>query len=230
MTLVGAPSAPLPAVATPRSLGAVVVVPVGTIVVIIAVALLPLLLPFVMHPMLTAAEAHRWLGTTPDLAGRLSDQTVAELLVGPGTFAFAGPDGRPMYGPDEVAHLRDVRTLLWLLLGGAALAAAGLIVRLVAGIDRAGTWRGIARGGALAAGGAMVIGIIGAVAFDPLFTLFHEVFFPGGDWAFDPRTQRLVQLYPYAYWGLAGAGLGALVVVLGAIAWLVGRRRGRMTP
>ena len=45
MTLVGAPSAPLPAVATPRSLAAAVLVPLATIVVILALAILPLLTP-----------------------------------------------------------------------------------------------------------------------------------------------------------------------------------------
>jgi hypothetical protein len=226
MTLVGAPSAPIPAVATSRSLAAAVLVPLATIVSILAVALLPLLTPIVMHPLLAAAQADAWLGVTPGIADGLSDATVHDLVLG-GAYAVTGPDGRPLYGPDEVAHMVDARTLLWLLLGAAAVSVMGLVARLAAGIDRAGTWRGISRGGACAALGAVVIGVVGFFAFEPLFELFHRVFFPGGNWAFDPDTSRLVRLYPYAFWELAATALGAGVVALGTLTWLVARRLGR---
>ena len=226
MTLAGAPSAPLSAVSTPRSVAAVVLVPVATIVVVLALSILPLLTSLVMHPLLTAARAHDWLGVAPGVAHALSDATVSDLVLG-GAFAITGPDGRPLYGPDELAHLRDARILLWLLLGAGAVAAAGLVMRLAGGVDRAGTWRGIARGGAIAALGTVAIGIVGFVAFEPLFELFHRVFFPGGNWAFDPTTQRLVQLYPYAFWELISTALGVGVVILGVVAWFLGRRRSR---
>lgn len=227
MTLVGATSTPLPAVAAQRSLTAAVLVPLATIVVIVALALLPLLTPVVMHPLLTASLAHDWLGVASAEAHALSDATVRELLWGPGAFALVGPDGAPFYGPDEAAHLRDARLLLWLVLGTAAVAAVGLVLRLAVGRDRVGTWAGIARGGAIAAIGTLVIGLVGLVAFEPLFALFHRVAFPGGNWAFDPASQRLVQLYPFAFWQLAAAGLGVGVVILGTGAWLLGRRLAR---
>ena len=226
MTLVGAPSAPIPAVAAHRSLASAVLVPLATIVGIVAVAILPLLTPLVLHPLLDAAQADAWLGTTPALTNDLSDATVTDLVLG-GSFAVAAPGGSPIYGADEVGHLRDARLLLWLLLACGALGIGGLAVRLAAGVDRRGTWRGIARGGAIAAAGTLVLGIVGWFAFEPLFELFHRVFFPGGNWAFDPRTQRLVQLYPFAFWQLAAAGLGVGVIVLGTATWLIGRRRGR---
>jgi len=205
---------------------AAVLVPLATIVAVVALAILPLLSPLVLHALLTAGEAHRWLGVTPDVAHALSDATVTDLVLG-GSFALAGRGGAPFYGPDEIAHLGDARTLLWLALGAGAVAIAGLVPRLVRGTDRAGTWRGIARGGAVAALGTVVIGIVGLIAFAPLFELFHRVFFPGGNWAFDPDVSRLVRLYPYAFWQLAATGLGLGIVVLGTIAWIVGRRLGR---
>ena len=48
---------------------------------------------------------------------------------------------------------------------------------------------------------------------------------PGGNYAFDPRTQRLVQLYPFAFWQIAAAAYGVLALVLGLTAWIVGRWR-----
>jgi hypothetical protein len=200
-----------------------VLLPVATILVVIGLALLPLLGPWFIHPALDAAQAPAWLGVDEPQARAWSDETVRELVLGPGSFAIPGPGGAPLFGPDEVAHLRDARVLLWLALGAAAVSGAALAARLLAGIDRLGTWRGIGRGGALAAIGALVVGLVGLVAFDPLFELFHRLFFPGGGWAFDARTSVLVRLYPFAFWELAALGLGIGVVLLGCGAWLVAR-------
>ena len=68
------------------------------------------------------------------------------------------------------------------------------------------------------------------MAFDALFTLFHQLFFPGGNWSFDPATQRLVQLYPFAFWQVTAAAFGVLVAALGVAAWWLGRRLGRSAP
>lgn len=226
MSLVGAPTASLPAVRAGRSLLAAVLVPTATMVVIVALALLPLLLPAVLHPMLTAARADAWLGMTLAQAQALSDGTVHDLVLG-GSFHLLGPDGRALYGSDEVAHLQDARALLWLFLGVAGLALVALVLRLRRPALRAPTWSGIARGGAVAAMGTVLIGLMGLIAFQPLFELFHRVFFPGGNWAFDPGSQRLVQLYPFAFWQLAAGALGVGVIVLGSGAWLLGRMLAR---
>ena len=226
MSLVGAGSAPIPAVAAPRSLAASVLVPAGTIVVLIALALLPLLTPLVMHRMLDASQAPAWLGASPADTHTWSDATVRDLVLW-GSFDIRGPGGTPLYGPDEVAHLGDARLLLWGLFGVAAISAVALAARVRRSADRSGTWRGIARGGAIAAAATVVIGVVGLVAFEPLFELFHRVFFPGGNWAFDPGSQRLVQLYPFAFWELAAAGLGLGIIVLGAATWMVGQVMAR---
>ena len=117
--------------------------------------------------------------------------------------------------PAEIDHLRDARTLLWLLFGAATLAMLGIAVALVRS-DRPGRIvRAIGLGGAATAVGVVVIGIVGLVAFEPLFELFHRIFFPGGNWAFDPRTERLVQLYPYAFWQVIAAALGVVAASIG---------------
>ncbi len=172
----------------------------GTILAILAAALVPLLTPWLMHPVLDAARSADWLATNPSLAHMLSDRTVDELLFGPGTFTFAGPSGSTFYDPAEVAHLQDARQLLWLLFAAGVLAALGIAVAVIRSTDPGHIVRAIGLGGAATGIGVIVIGVVGLVAFDPLFELFHRVFFPGGNWAFDPRTERLVQLYPYAFW------------------------------
>jgi len=110
-----------------------------------------------------------------------------------------------------------------------ALALVVLLVLLGRSGDADQVVAAIGLGGAVIAGAVVVIGALGVVAFDPLFELFHQVFFPQGDWAFDPGTQRLVQLYPFAFWQIMAAAMGALMVVLGIATWLLARMalRGR---
>jgi integral membrane protein (TIGR01906 family) len=204
-----------------------------TVLVIVAFSLLPLLTPWVMHAGLDAADSPAWLGLSATATHELSDQTVDELVFGPGTWQLVAPNGTPFYDAAEVQHLRDVRDLLWLtfLVGGLS---ALLILVLVERVrDPDDVIRAVGLGGAVTAVGVVVLGLIGLVAFDPLFDLFHRVFFPAGDWAFDPRTQRLVQLYPLAFWQIMAAALAVLMVVLGTITWLGARiildRRRRAT-
>ncbi len=84
-------------------------------------------------------------------------------------------------------------------------------------------WTVVRQAGLASAIAVVVLGFISLVAFDSLFTLFHQVFFPGGNWAFDPSSQRLVQLYPFRFWQIAAAALGSLVFILGLATWLLGR-------
>ncbi len=204
-------------------------VALGTVLVIIALAVLPLLTPFFIHPALDTADAAIRLGVEPLQAHRMSDLSVEELVIGPGTFEFAGPDGVAFYDSSERAHLRDARVLLWLflLVGLASAAAIGVGIARATPRARASMWRAVSRGGAASALGVIVLGIISLVAFSTLFTLFHQVFFPAGNFSFDPTTQRLVQLYPFSFWQIAAGALGASVAIVGGVTWLLARTLAR---
>ena len=60
----------------------------------------------------------------------------------------------------------------------------------------------------------VVGGVLGLLFFDSAFILFHEIFFPGGNYLFDPRTDRLVQLFPQQFWVDSAIGVGVVVIVL----------------
>jgi integral membrane protein (TIGR01906 family) len=208
---------------------AYVLVALATAVVILAGALLALLTPLYLHPALDASRSAAFLRVTQEEAYRLSDLTVGELLLGPGTFAFAGPDGSPFYDPAEAAHMRDVRLVLFGFLALAGLSALLLVAAAARWGRQASTSRAIGRGGGVLAAAIAVAGLFAVLAFDRAFELFHQVLFPGGNWAFDPSRDRLVQLYPLPFWQLTSAVFGVLTIAGGlAVWWLAGRRSRRL--
>ncbi|HWH37838.1 MAG TPA: DUF1461 domain-containing protein [Candidatus Limnocylindrales bacterium] len=198
----------------------------ATAVVILSLALLPLLTPSWIHPAMTSVGA-TGAGVTQAESLRLSDMTVNELLFGSGAFDIRYDGGRPLYSPDEVAHMQDVRLVLFTFLGLATLALAGLAAALVRGGRSASLWRDIGRGAATLVVALVVLGVFAALAFGPAFELFHRLLFPGGNWAFDPAQSNLVRLYPLAFWQLSAAAYGLLAGGISVIAWLVARRRSR---
>jgi integral membrane protein (TIGR01906 family) len=202
-------------------------VSLATALTLLGLGVVVLLLPMYMHPALDAAGAPAALGLSSSQTHALSDRTVSELVLGPGMFAFAGPDGARFYDESEASHLRDVRTVLYAFLALAVMAAAGTILALVRGRADPAIWRAVARGGAGLAVAVVALGIFALVAFNAAFELFHRVFFPGGNWAFDPASQRLVQLYPLPFWQLTAGAMGVLAVAAGVLVWAFARRRAR---
>ena len=205
-----------------------VAIALGTMVLLVAAAVLLLMTPIYRHGALDRAGAPGFLGVTVAEAHALSDSTVGELLVGPGTFAFAfGAGGPPFYDASEASHMRDARSVLDFLLVLAALSLVVLGVGYARSRREARYWRAIAAGGGILAVAFAIIGVLFLVAFDTAFTLFHEIFFPGGNWSFDFATQRMVQLYPIPFWEEATTVLGVLLIGGGALVWWFARRRAR---
>ena len=203
----------------------------ATVLAIIATAVLPLLTPWFVHPALDAAGSVDRLGLTQAQVHALSDRSVEQLLFGPGDFLIEDADGEPFYDADERSHLRDARVLLGVLLVAGGVSLLGLAFALVRWRDhRRSIWRLIGRAGLATAVVVVLVGAVALVAFDSLFSLFHQVFFPGGNWSFDPATQRMVQLYPFAFWQIAAAALGLLVFLLGLATWLLGRTQSTRAP
>jgi integral membrane protein (TIGR01906 family) len=200
-------------------------VSLATGVAILGVALLPLLTPLVIHPLLDLGQANLWLQLSAETTHQLSDRTVAELVFGPGTFAFAGPNGAAFYTAAEASHLRDARTLLYLF----EAVALGSLVLVAWSVRTRHAWRAVSRGAVALIVAVIVIGVVGFFAFEPAFELFHEIFFPGGNWSFDPYTSHLVQLYPYVFWEAVSASLGAIAIGISLVVWWVARRRANAT-
>jgi len=144
------------------------------------------------------------------------------------------PDVGTLYASDEISHMADVRRVLD---GAKLLIPAGLFVMAIR-LQRARSQSveamlRLVRDGAVAAGiGVAVVGLVAALAFDQAFLLFHEVFFPQGNFLFDPATSNLVRLYPDWYWQGITFRIGLSLIAVAATVALaagLGLRRARST-
>jgi len=138
------------------------------------------------------------------------------------------------YTADEISHMADVRRVFD---GAKLLIPAGFFVMAIrlqrARMRSAESMLRLIRDGAVAAAiSVAAVGVVAAFAFEQAFLLFHEVFFPQGNFLFDPATSNLVRLYPDWYWqgitfriGLSFIAVAAVV----AVAASVGLRRARST-
>jgi uncharacterized protein DUF1461 len=132
-----------------------------------------------------------------------------------------------VFTADEYGHMADVRAVFRGAEVVAGLALAVAAYRVVRA-GRRGRALLLIRAGALVSVAIVaVIGVAAAAAFDPLFLLFHEVFFPQGNFLFAPDS-NLIRLYPEWYWQGITAGVGVsfmAVALLAACAAHVALRR-----
>jgi integral membrane protein (TIGR01906 family) len=202
---------------------------VAASIVVIAIAILPFLTPAWVSFEQGRAQAAEWTGFSDAELSVATNAILHDLVLGPPDFAVE-VRGSPVLVERERSHMRDVRGVFAGFFLIAALAAVGLAA-LVAGARRMGhperAWSAIATGmrGLIVA--VVVVGVVAAVAFDQLFELFHTLFFPAGSFTFDPRTDRLVQLFPFTFWEETTTVLGAVIIVSAAILSVAGGRLAR---
>ena len=159
-------------------------------------------------------------GTAIDLHGLTTLHTAWLRYV---TGEAAGPPvtfGASLFTPDENAHMADVRRVFIAFRIAAVTAGlVGLVVVLRAVRRTRRATVALVRDAALVAAAAVtVIAVAAVVAFDPLFLLFHEVFFPGGNFLFPPDS-NLLAMYPDEYWYGVTLRIGfTFAAAMGAIA------------
>lgn len=206
------------------SILAAILIALATAIVIVAAVILPFLSPQWVAFEQDRSQAAAWTGFTHEELRLATDAILSDLVFG-GDFDVA-VNGRAVLEARERGHMADVRTVfrgLWIL---AIVSVVGLVLASRRH-DRAGTWRAVRAGSLGLTVGVAVAGVVGLVAFDQLFELFHRVFFPPGSYLFDPTTDRLVQLFPFAFWQETAMVVGAAIIAVALIVALVAGRRAR---
>ena len=125
-----------------------------------------------------------------------------------------GADNTLAFTEAEVNHMHDVK---WVLLIATVAVAVLFLVTLFSSIslrERApGTIRrSLFCGAWITLGLIAVLGVVGVFGWEWLFTSFHQVFFPQGNWEFSVRSS-LIRLYPPQFWIDAAIAVAVLVAV-----------------
>lgn len=201
------------------------------IAVATAVGLVAVTLPLFLNPIWVGfeqgrAQAAAWTGYPPVDLRAATDAILGDLVVGPPDFDVE-IGGSPVLNERERGHMRDVRTVFAGFF--AATVALGMIANVVAlrrrGEHRQDTWRAVRIGAVGLIVVVVVGGVVAIVAFDTLFEVFHRLLFSGGSYSFDPRTERLVQLFPFQFWQETAIAVGAIAAGLAAIVAIIATGR-----
>lgn len=197
-----------------------------------------LLGPLVLfNPLFTSALQVRHgvaaeLDATQAEVERVTGSYLADIYLDGDFGASLDGDG-PLLDESERSHMTDVSRLVRLLAGILVLAL------VLAGVTAAWLRHEPRRQGRimlLAAGGvgasAVILGLVFAVAFEPAFLAFHELFFPPGTYLFATGSELIV-LFPEPFWFDAALLAGAAIVLVAAVVSVIGWwrwRSARTTP
>ena len=153
---------------------------------------------------------------------------LSDLVFGPPRFEAALPGAAaPVLDASERGHMADVRTVL---MGLGTVALVAVILLLLVGFAARGRrwfWRAVAVGARLLIAGVVVVGLGFALFFDQAFELFHEIFFAPGTYMFDPRTEKLVQLFPDQFWSETSVAVAGSILVLAILVAIAATSIGR---
>jgi integral membrane protein (TIGR01906 family) len=133
-----------------------------------------------------------------------------------------------LFGPDEASHMHDVK-VVFARTFRLQEAMAVLVLAAIAAVwrwRREALWPTLAswlrRAGVLSVVVIGTVGVVSLVAFDPLFTLFHQIGFPQGNWTF-PSSAYLVRVFPFGFWQDITLLIGLATVAEAVVAFVAGR-------
>lgn len=205
---------------------------VAAAIVVVAVAVGLFLTPAWVGFEQGRSEATAWTGYSEADLRTATNAILHDLVLGPPDFAVE-IGGTPVLTARERSHMRDVRGV-FASFGALVLAAAIVLIALFALQRRRGrsdrAWSAIRSGMRWLIVGIVVAGVIATFFFNVAFEIFHRLFFTGGSYTFDPRTDRLVQLFPFQFWSETTIVLGGAIIVLAALVFIVASRRARRSP
>lgn len=98
-----------------------------------------------------------------------------------------------VFKEDEQSHMNDVKNLLLTFLPIYYICIALLMVSGYFGVRKSS--KTVLKSLKYSSVGALIIPVIFVSFFDEMFVVFHEIFFPQGNWMFSLRTSLMVNIY-----------------------------------
>lgn len=129
-----------------------------------------------------------------------------------------GEDTVDLFSPRETAHMVDVKDRFVLVNRAQEFSVLYVLAYIAAVVlwSREVTPRRLAVnviiGSAVAVAIVAAAGALGASGFDSAWEQFHEVLFSNDFWRLNPDTDRLIQIYPPAFWEDIVFFIGLMVV------------------
>jgi integral membrane protein (TIGR01906 family) len=193
----------------------------ATMITIIALAILIFLNPAWVGFEQDRTGAAALTGFDSATVHTVTNSILHDLAFGPPNFAVA-VNGQEVLGLRERAHMADVRNVFF---GFGAIAALAILILVSLGIlSRGRAWfrRAVRAGAGVLAVVIVILGAIAAVAFDTVFQVFHQLFFPAGSFDFD-ASSKLIQLFPDQFWFETSLLLGGVILALCGLAAFLAR-------
>ncbi len=118
----------------------------------------------------------------------------------------------------ELAHLDDVSALIRVLhLAAMVTLSTALLASATLKRDSRLVWRSGLRAGAVwTLLLVLALGCLATVAWELIFTAFHQLFFAAGSWQFS-SSSTLIRHFPPRYWLFNAAGLALMLSILAGI-------------
>jgi len=210
------------------------VIAASTALVLLGASILPFANPVFVRFEQDRAGVGALTGYDSAELDRVTGSILGDLFLAQGNFNVGDTRLMPILSDREQAHMRDVRGVFQ---GFFALVIVSAVVlvwafrRARAPEARAAAWRSVGSGARGLVFVLVVAGAFAVFAFDAAFEVFHRLFFSAGSYTFDPRTDRLVQLFPEQFWSETAIAVGAVAIVAALLtAWQAGRRARSAAP
>jgi len=133
---------------------------------------------------------------------------------------------RSFYTPEENSHIQDIKLLL---IQERIIFRYLVILTLLLTIvywqrrRRKQTMQLIANVGRALTVSLLLLLVIVPLTFFQLFNLFHQLFFPQGNWLFDPAASLLIQIYPPEFFLFFALGWLFAALITSVFIWLLAR-------
>ena len=140
-----------------------------------------------------------------------------------------------VFNERESFHMNDVRAVIRAIqsLRIASLVVIGLFALLAAVARSHGGRSAVARALIYGSIVTVLLGVaavgVAFVGFEDLFITFHRLVFQNDFWQLDPRTDHLVQIFPFEFWYDAMLAVALRVVLITVVLGCLGVALGRVS-